>query len=141
MKFLNYKLTNTLLESEKTMNKILKTVEYDFRFYNSFEAQKNGLSSTQNHFIPKEIQQIEKDYSVELFNNSYKNILEIPVERLSLPSRLTKALTKNKLSVIGDILKCSPSELKKFPGIGNVSISIIQKHFGKIGLKLGSNKK
>eukprot|EP00878_Enallax_costatus_P000059 GHUV01000074.1.p1 GENE.GHUV01000074.1~~GHUV01000074.1.p1 ORF type:complete len:599 (+),score=-82.41 GHUV01000074.1:485-2281(+) len=140
MKYLNYTFTNTLLESEKTMNKILKTFEYDFRFYNSLEEQKNVLASTQNHFIPKEIQQIEKDYSVELLNNSYKNILEIPLEKLSLPSRLKKTLTKNGFFVIGDILKYTPSELKTFPGIGNVSISLIQKHFKKIGLKLESKK-
>jgi DNA-directed RNA polymerase alpha subunit len=140
MKYLNYTLTNTLLESEKTMNKILKTFEYDFRFYNSLEEQKNVLASTQNHFISKEIQQIEKDYSVELLNNSYKNILEIPVEKLSLPSRLKKTLTKNNFFVIGDILKYTPSELKTYPGIGNVSISIMKKHFRKMGLKLESKK-
>nr|YP_009629497.1 alpha subunit of RNA polymerase [Coelastrella saipanensis]AVV61607.1 alpha subunit of RNA polymerase [Coelastrella saipanensis] len=139
MKYLNYKFTNTLLESEKTMNKILKTFEYDFHFYNSLE-EKNVFSSTHNNFIPKEIQQIEKEYSVELFKNSYKNILEIPIDRLSLPSRLKKALTKNNFFVIGDILKYSPSELKTFPGIGKLSISIIQKYFAKIGLKLESKK-
>lgn len=141
MKFLNYKFTNTFLESEKTMNKILKIIEYDFSFYNSLEEQKNVLFSADKKFIPKEIQQIEKDYSVELFNNAYKNILEVSIEKLSLPSRLKKALTKNNLFVIGDILKYSPSELKTLPGIGNVSISVIQKHFTKIGLKLESKKK
>jgi DNA-directed RNA polymerase alpha subunit len=140
MKYLNYTLTNTMLESEKTMNKILKTFEYDFRFYNSLEEQKNVLASTQNHFIPKEIQKIEKDYSVELLKSSYKNILEIPLEKLSLSSRLKKTLTKNDFFVIGDILKYTPSELKTFPGIGNVYLSIIQKHFKKIGLKLKSKK-
>lgn len=140
MKYLNYKLTNTLLESENTMNKILKTFEYDFRFYNSLEGQNNVLDSTRNQFIPKEIQQIEKDYFVELMNNSYKNILEIPIDKLSFPSRLKNTFKKNNFFVIGDILKYSPTELKTFPGIGNVSISIIQKHFAKIGLKLKSKK-
>ena len=139
MKYLNYQFTNTLLESEKTMNKIFKTFEYDFQFYNSLE-EKNVMSSTKHLFIPKEIQQIEKDYCVELLNQSNKNILEVPLEKLNFPSRLTKTLTKNKFFVIGDILKYTPKELKTFPGIGNVSISIIQKHFDKIGLKLEKKK-
>lgn len=143
MKYLNYKFTNTLLESEKTITKIFKTFEYDFRFYNSLslEEQKKDLACSQNNFRPKEIQQIEKDYSLELFTNSYKNILEIPLEKFSFPLRLKKAFTKNNFYVIGDILKYTPSELKTFPGIGNVSISIIQKHFAKIGLKLESKNK
>ncbi len=159
MKYLNYKFTNTLLESEKTITKIFKTFEYDFHFYNSLEEQKKiltslpsssspspqgmgmGMKTAENHFIPKEIQQIEKNYSIELLNFSYKNILEIPIEKFSFPSRLKKALTKNNFSIIGDIVKYTPSELKKFRGIGNVSISLIQKHFAKVGLKLESKNK
>jgi len=140
MKYLSYKLTNTLLESENTMNKFFKTFEYDFRFYKTLEEQKNILGATRNQFLPREIQQIEKDYSIELFNNSSKNILEIPLEKLSLPSRLKNMLKKNNFFVIGDILKYSASELKTFPGIGTVSIVIIQKYLAKMGLKLESKK-
>lgn len=140
MKYLSYKLTNTLLESENTMNRFFKTFEYDFRFYNTLEEQKNFLNTNRNQFIPKEIEQIEKNYSVELVNNSSKNMLEIPLEKLSLPSRLKNMLKKNNFFVIADILKYSASELKTFPGIGTVSIVIIQKNFAKMGLKLESKK-
>ncbi len=140
MKYLNYKFLTNLLESENTINRLFKTFQYDFDFYNSLEKKNSIPALTENYFIPKEIQQIEKYYSLELVNNSYKNLFEIPVQGLSLPSRLKNILIKNQFFVIGDILKYSPNELKTFPGIGNSSISLIQKNLSKIGLKFQPKK-
>nr|WVD55892.1 alpha subunit of RNA polymerase [Tetradesmus sp. JML-2023a] len=138
MRLLNYEFSNVLLESEKTSTKFLKTFEYDFRLYNSLENKTTENFIRQKLFLPEEIEDVRKDYLPDLKNQSDKTWNDLPLTKLNLPYRITKVLAKNNIFVVGDLLKISPTELKNLSGIGNYCLFILQKHFEKLGLKLGS---
>jgi DNA-directed RNA polymerase alpha subunit len=138
MRLLNYEFSNAMLESEKTSTKFLKTFEYDFRIYNSIEDKTMKSFSQQKFFLPEEIEDVQKDYLLDLKNQSDKSWNDVPLTNLNLPYRITKILAKNNFFVVGDLLKISPNELKKLSGSGNYCVFILQKHFEKLGLKLGS---
>eukprot|EP00882_Tetradesmus_deserticola_P000249 GHRQ01000276.1.p1 GENE.GHRQ01000276.1~~GHRQ01000276.1.p1 ORF type:complete len:462 (-),score=101.87 GHRQ01000276.1:147-1532(-) len=138
MRLLNYEFSNAILESEKTSTKFLKTFEYDFRFYNFLENKTTESFIPQKLFLPEEIENVQKDYLPYLKDQSDKTWDDLPLARLNLPYRITKVLAKNNFFVVGDLLKISPTELKKLSGIGNYCLFILQKHFEKLGLKLGS---
>jgi DNA-directed RNA polymerase alpha subunit len=63
-----------------------------------------------------------------------------PVEKLSLPFRITRCFLQNNLFTVGDILQYTPKELQNFCGIGNFSLSFIQKKFKKMGFSLKNEK-
>jgi DNA-directed RNA polymerase subunit alpha len=64
----------------------------------------------------------------------------LSVEKLHLPFRITHCLIQNNLLTIGHILNYSPKELQNFCGIGNFSLSLIQKKLKKMGLFLKTEK-
>nr|WVD56169.1 alpha subunit of RNA polymerase [Tetradesmus sp. JML-2023b] len=138
MRLLNYEFSNAILESEKTSTKFLKTFEYDFHAYNSLEDKKNESLSLQKLFMPDEIEEVQKDYLIDLRNQSYKTWNDLPLSKLNLPSRLTKLLATKNFFFIGDLLKVTPHQLKKVHGIGNYCILILQNRLEKLGLKLGN---
>jgi DNA-directed RNA polymerase alpha subunit len=135
MRLLNYEFSNAILESEKTSTKFLKTFEYDFRLYNSLENKTPESFIPENLFLPEEMKNVQKDYFVDLKNQSEKTWNNFPLTKLNLPYRITKVLEKNNFFVVGDLLKLSPHEFKKLSGIGNYSFLIVQNHFEKLGLK------
>ncbi len=139
MRFLNYQFTNYVFESEETKSKFLKSFEYDFGLYSLVEEKKNSILPTEI-FLPEEIQQVEKDFVVDLRNASNEGWKDIPLEKLNLPYRVEKILAKNNFFVVGDLLKFTTKELKTFPGIGNFCLSTIVKTFKKYGLKFKSEK-
>nr|WVD55962.1 alpha subunit of RNA polymerase [Tetradesmus dimorphus] len=138
MRLLNYEFSTAILESEKTSTKFFKTFEYDFHVYNSLEDKKNGSLSPQKLFMPEEIEEVQKDYMIDFLNQSYKTWNDFPLTKLNFPYRITKLLATKNFFFVGDLLKVTPNELKKFHGIGNYCILIIQKRLEKLGLKLGS---
>lgn len=136
MRLLNYEFSNAMLESEKTSTKFLKTFEYDFHLYNSLEDKTSESFISENFFLPEEIKDVQKDYFVDLKNQSEKTWNNVPLTKLNLPYRITKVLEKNKIFMVGDLLKLSPQEFKKLSGIGNYSFFIVQNRLEKLGLKL-----
>lgn len=138
MRLLNYEFSNAILESEKTSTKFLKTFEYDFRVYNSLEDKKNASLSPQKLFMPEEIEEVQKDYLIDLKDQSDKIWNDLPLTQLNLPYRITKLLEKKNFFFVGDLLKITPNEFQKVHGIGNYCVLIIQKRLEKLGLKLAS---
>jgi DNA-directed RNA polymerase alpha subunit len=136
MRLLNYKFSNAMLESEKTSTKFLKTFEYDFHLYNSLEDKTPESLIPENLFLPEEMKDVQKDYFVDLKNQSNKTWNNVPLTKLNLPYRITKVLEKKNFFMVGDLLKLSPHEFKKLSGIGNYSFFIIQNRLEKVGLKL-----
>lgn len=139
MRFLNYQLTNYALESQETKGQFFKSFEYDFGLYNLVEEKKNSILPT-DIYLPEEIQQVEKDYVVDLINASNEAWKEISLEKLNLPYRVQNILEKNNFFVVGDLLKFTIKDLKTFPGIGNFCLSTIVKSLKKYGLTLKSEK-
>jgi DNA-directed RNA polymerase alpha subunit len=68
-----------------------------------------------------------------------KNSL-LPIQKLHLPFRITNCLIQNNLKTVEDLLIYSPKELQTFCGIGNFSLSLIQKKLKKIGFVLRIDK-
>nr|WVD56031.1 alpha subunit of RNA polymerase [Tetradesmus bajacalifornicus] len=138
MRLLSYEFSNAILESEKTSTKFLKTFEYDFIFYNSLGDKTTENFVPQKFFLPEEIEDVQKDYLIDLKKNYNNTWNDLPLPKLNLPYRITKVLEKNNFFVVGDLLKMSPHEFKKYSGIGNYSFFIVQKRFEKLGLKFES---
>lgn len=141
MRFLNYSFTNGALESEKTNTKFLKSFEYDFQFYNFLNQNKKSSLTpvvAKTLFLPEEIKDVEKDYVFDLLNKSNETWNSVPIAKLKFPYRIAKILEKNNFVVVADLLKITPNQLKKYPGIGYYCISIIQERLEKFGLKLNS---
>jgi DNA-directed RNA polymerase subunit alpha len=92
-------------------------------------SEKNDFS----HNSTKDKNRIQKDN--EIFQ---KKILS--VEKLNLPFRITQCLIQNNLFTIADLLNYSPKELQNFCGIGNFSLSLIQKKLKKHGFFLKGEK-
>jgi DNA-directed RNA polymerase alpha subunit len=67
----------------------------------------------------------------------------LSIEKLNLPVRITHCLIQNNLFTIADLLNYSSKELQDFCGIGNFSLSLIQKKLKKHGffLKMRKNLK
>ena len=82
----------------------------------------------------KDKQKIEKEN--DIFQKKF-----LSVEKLNLPYRITQCLIQNNLFTIADLLKYSPKELQNFCGIGNFSLSLIQKKLKKHGFFLEMEKK
>jgi DNA-directed RNA polymerase subunit alpha len=72
--------------------------------------------------------------------NEKEKILQLSIENLNLPFRIYYSLIQNKIFTIGDLLNLSLNKLQNFSGIGNFSISLIQKKLKKIGFCLKSEK-
>lgn len=63
------------------------------------------------------------------------------IQVLNLPYRVSQSLIQNNLLTIKDLVKFCPKELKELSGLGNFSVSLIQKKLHKIGFVLKSSKK
>jgi DNA-directed RNA polymerase subunit alpha len=165
MKYVNAKFNSQFFESEETLNKILKSYEYDYAFYDVFKKLQNlnpnEKKKLRNKNISLDASDLLKTSSSEKFKVSLSNdpLLNssplvsfadrkkekitngvetnqnesYPVEKLSLPFRITHCFLQNNLFTVGDILKYTPKELQNFCGIGNFSLSLIQKKFKKMG--------
>jgi DNA-directed RNA polymerase alpha subunit len=91
----------------------------------SFEilySEKNDVSQNST----KDKERIEKQ------NGTFQKKF-FSVEKLNLPFRITQCLIQNNLFTIADLLNYSPKELQNFCGIGNFSLSLIQKKLKKHG--------
>ncbi len=93
-------------------------------------SEKNDFSLNST----KDKQKIEKEN--DIFQKKF-----LSVEKLNLPYRITQCLIQNNLFTIADLLKYSPKELQNFCGIGNFSLSLIQKKLKKHGFFLEMEKK
>lgn len=172
MKYVNSKFNSQFFESEETLNKILKSYEYDYAFYDVFKKLQNfdpnEKKKLRNKNISFDASDLLKTSSSEKFKISLSNdpllnsspllcfadgkkekstfqvenkINEsYPVEKLSLPFRITRCFLQNNLFTVGDILKYTPKELQNFCGIGNFSLSLIQKKFKKMGVSFKNEK-
>jgi DNA-directed RNA polymerase subunit alpha len=173
MKYLNLKFNSQFFESEETLNKILKSYEYDYAFYDVFKKLQNfdttkTIKKLKNNNLSMDASDFLKTSSSEKFKLSLSNdpllnsslffsfadgkkeksalgfeneINEsYPVEKLSLPFRITRCFLKNNLFTVGDILKYTPKELQNFSGIGNFSLSLIEKKFKKMGFSFQNEK-
>lgn len=118
MKFLNSQLTNSILESEKINTKFLQNFEKNGTSFSFFEKN--------NTFL-----QIQEQKN--------QTFIDLPIERLQLPSRITKALRKKNLETIGDLLKRTPQNLKLDYGIAHFSILKIQKSLEQMGFEFTTN--
>jgi DNA-directed RNA polymerase alpha subunit len=147
--------------------KILKTYEYDFGFYDVLSSKSLKVFSDAPRFLQESKPQnflkkveagdniLEKENQILSFEKklddssiqdefSYcgadENKQFLSVEKLHLPFRITHCLIQNNLLTIGHILNYSPKELQNFCGIGNFSLSLIQKKLKKMGLFLKTEK-
>jgi DNA-directed RNA polymerase alpha subunit len=173
MKYVNSKFNSQFFESEETLNKILKSYEYDYAFYDVFKKLQNfdtneTKKKLKNTNVSIDASDFLKTSSSEKFKVSLSNdpLLNssllfsfgdekkekrtfgfenernesYPVEKLSLPFRITCCFLQNNLLTVGDILKYTPKQLQNFYGIGNFSLSLIQKKFKKMGFSFKNEK-
>jgi DNA-directed RNA polymerase subunit alpha len=171
MKNVNSKFNSQFFESEETLNKILKSYEYDYAFYDVFKKLQNfdpNEKKLRNKNKSLDTSDLLKTSSSEKFKVSILNDPLInsspflhfadgkkeksifgfeneknesyPVEKLGLPFRITHCFHQNHLFTVGDILKYTPKELQNFCGIGNFSLSLIQKKFKKMGVSFLNEK-
>ena len=163
MKTISSKLKSEFFESEETLMKILKTYEYDFGFYDVLSSKSLKVFSDAPRFLQESKSQkffekveagdniLEKENPILLFEKklddsskqdefSFENKQFLSVEKLHLPFRITHCLIQNNLLTIEHILNYSPKELQNFCGIGNFSLSLIQKKLKKMGLFLRTEK-
>ena len=164
MKTISSKLKTEFFESEETLMKIFKTYEYDFGFYDVLSSKSLKVFSDAPRFLQESKSQkflekveagdniLEKENQIFSFEKklndsskqdefSFENKQFLSVEKLHLPFRITHCLIQNNLLTIGHILNYSPKELQNFCGIGNFSLSLIQKKLKKMGLFLKTEKK
>ncbi len=135
MRLLNYNFTNLFLSSEKTTTKYVQQFVTDFSSYNSLSEKKEKNASK---LLPSEIQTVEKDFLENIGSVEKTASAEFPLQKFQLPIRILKVLEKNKICFLGDLLKYSSDDLKKFPGIGKSTIFIIENSLQQIGMKLAS---
>nr|WNK75925.1 RNA polymerase alpha subunit [Scenedesmaceae sp. YH-2023b] len=133
MRLVNYQFTNAIIESEEISAKFLKTFESDFSLLKT-----NKNSRNQNFYLPREIQEIEKDYFGKVTNQLNRVWADASIQELNLPNRVEKSLLKNKFVFVRDLLTMTPKQLKNLPGIGDFSIFSIQQNLHKIGLELAN---
>ena len=108
----------------------LNNVGQDSSSFEILYSEKNDLS----HNSTKDKDRSEKE------NGSFQKKF-LSVEKLNLPFRITQCLIQNNLFTIADLLNYSPKELQNFCGIGNFSLSLIQKKLKKHGFFLKMEKK
>lgn len=114
----NVEIHHTLFNQENERHLISK----DKTLFDSFN--KNDFS---NHLRVERIQRKKE---------ADQNAHFLSVEKLDLPFRITHCLLENHFYTIADLLNYSPKELQNFCGIGNFSLSLIQKKLKKIGFFL-----
>jgi DNA-directed RNA polymerase alpha subunit len=168
-------LNSQFFESEETLNKILKSYEYDYAFYDVFKKLENfdtnkkkklkntnvsidasdflktsfsekfkvslsndPLANSSQRFSQRSNGDDKKEKSTFRFENEINE--SYSVEKLSLPFRITHCFLQNNLLTVGDILKYTPKQLQTFYGIGNFSLSLIQKKFKKMGFSFRNEK-
>ena len=102
----------------------------DSSSFEILDSEKNDVSQNST----KDKERIEKENGT-----SQKKFFS--VEKLNLPFRITQCLIQNNLFTIADLLNYSPKELQNFCGIGNFSLSLIQKKLKKHGFFLKMEKK
>lgn len=136
MKFVNSQFTQSILESEKTNTKFLHNFEQNIEIYNVFDKKNSFVATSfpEGSATPFTggVKNFLKTQEVE---NEQKILLSLPIEKLQLPSRITKSLRQNNFQTIGDLLKINPQNVKKYPGIGNFSLLKIQKRLQQIGFE------
>lgn len=157
MRFLNSRLYSQFFESEETLTQILKSFEYDFEFYSVLDFQKNPIFLSQKNFLGEDQKNLnnlesgllhewnEKNKNQRSLQNSHfstfqKYNMDLPIQELNLPHRISQSLIQHKFFKIQDLLKFSPKELQKFCGIGNFSLCLIQKKLKKMGFQLKNEK-
>lgn len=138
MKFLNYQFANSIFVSEKTNTKFLQSFENNLTLFRFLEKKNSSLltsraKSKDNFFLSNEMKEMQKNYLLEE-NQESNEILFLSIEELHLSSRILKCLRRNNFQTINDLIKVPPTILKTYPGIGNFSISQIQKSLAQIGL-------
>jgi hypothetical protein len=78
----------------------------------------------------------EKRGAEKSSENAEEKNFGLSLENLNLPFRIHSVLVQNKIVSIGDLLKFSSKELRNLCGIGNFSLSLIQKKLKKRGFSL-----
>nr|AOY36036.1 RNA polymerase alpha subunit [Hariotina sp. MMOGRB0030F] len=144
MKFLNYQLANSIFVSEKTNTKFLQNFENNLTLFRFLETKNSSpilftslkTNQKQKFFLSNEMKEMQKHYVLEEKQKS-NEMLFLPIEELHLSSRILKSLRRNNFQTINDLIKVTPAILKTYPGIGNFSISQIQKSLAQIGLIWG----
>jgi len=143
MKFLNYQFANSIFVSEKTNTKFLQSFENNLTLSRFLEKKNSSpilfssrTKSKQQFFLSNEMKEMQKNYVLEEKEES-NEILFLSLEELQLSSRILKSLRRNNFQTINDLIKITPAILKTYPGIGNFSISQIQKSLAQIGLIWG----
>lgn len=136
MKFVNSQFTQSILESEKTNTKFLHNFEQNIEVYNVLHKKNSFVAAllSEESAAPFKggVQNFLKTQEGE---NEQKILLSLPIEKLQLPSRITKSLRQNNFQTIGDLLKRNPQNFQKYPGIGNFSLLKIQKRLQQIGFE------
>lgn len=113
----------------------MKKLGQNFSSNETFCSNENSLS-----YIGMAEQNSPGEKGNEKENTSFQK-KSFSVEKLNLPVRITQCLIQNHLFTIGDLLNYSPKELKNFCGIGNFSLSLIQKKLKSHGFFLKIEKK
>lgn len=142
MKQVNFQFHKKFFESEETLNKILKSYEYDFGFYDVLSSKKKlNVFSNEPQFLQNITSSNLKVATENFFEN--KNLEKnsfLPIEKLNLPLRITQCLIQKNLLTIQDLLNFDLKELQNFCGLGNFSLFLIQKKLKKLGFFLKTEK-
>jgi DNA-directed RNA polymerase alpha subunit len=144
MEKVNSRMAKSFFESDTTFVEILKTFEYNLNFSSAIESktstflQENKESGNISSFLSNQFEEKEKNFDNSTFSVFHKFSLNSSIYVLNLPYRVSQCLIQNNLLTIEDLVKFRAKELGKLSGIGNFSLSLIQKKFKKIGFELKS---
>lgn len=146
METIHSRMYRDFFETDDTVSKIVKSFEYDSEYYSLVEKKKNVFShvfssadddtrSTRN-VSNKKIRSNEPHRN-RLVDRSQQND-EFPsfhssIDILELPSRIALSLHKNNFKKIEDLTKFTRADVGTFCGLGNFSLSCIQKKLRKFG--------
>jgi DNA-directed RNA polymerase subunit alpha len=176
MKHINKKLESNFFASEEVFTRLLKSIEYDFGFYDvsNFKKLSTPIQHSSAFMLknegpdPHSFSEKEQGSNFQpVISNGFESFLESSgkkevkksreendpfawkndgektekkrsssIKTLNFPSRIHYVFIQNNILTIEDLLTFSAKELKNFCGIGNFSLSLIQKKLKKIGFSL-----
>jgi len=117
--------------SRLTTPKAIQTVEKEEK---TAEGAKEGESGKEGISRKKtKASAFEEEVGVEM---SEQEILEMPVQKLKMPSRTSNLLTEQNFKKVGDLAIMTEEEILKIEGMGDKGLRDIKKALGNYGLVL-----
>lgn len=122
--------------SELTTPKVIKAVEKGVTVGPKEEEKKPADSLV----APEEFDQIAAVDEGSELELSESEILEMPIQKLKMPSRTSNLLIEQNFKKVGDLAVLSEEEILKIEGMGDKGLRDIKKALGNYGLVLENDE-